>query len=109
MNFMNPNMLHEKIFWFQKKFEEIEKTIGQIIIGQEDVLKQTIIAFLARGHVLLEGLPGLGKTLLTETFSQILGISYKRIQFTPDLMPADILGTNVLWKDSEHMPVLRFE
>ena len=106
---MTPDIFQEKIHWFQKKFKEIQAAIGQILIGQEEVLMQTLIAFLANGHVLLEGLPGLGKTLLSQSLGQILGVSYKRIQFTPDLMPADILGTNVLWKDEHGMPGFRYE
>ncbi|NUM35213.1 MAG: AAA family ATPase [Candidatus Brocadiae bacterium] len=106
---MTPDIFQEKIHWFQKKFKEIQSAMGQILIGQEEVLMQTLIAFFANGHLLLEGLPGLGKTLLSQSLGQILGISYKRIQFTPDLMPADILGTNVLWKDEKGMPIFRYE
>ncbi len=106
---MTPDIFQEKIHWFQKKFQEMQTAIAQILIGQEQVLTQTLIAFLANGHVLLEGLPGLGKTLLSQSLGHVLGISYKRIQFTPDLMPADILGTNVLWKDAQGIPGFRYE
>src|SRR5437870_9547065 len=76
--------------------EALEREIARIIVGQEIVVRGVTIALLAGGHVLLEGLPGLGKTLLVRTIARSLQLQYSRIQFTPDLMPADILGTNVL-------------
>src|SRR5712691_7613696 len=76
--------------------EALEREIGRIIVGQEIVVRGVTIALLAGGHVLLEGLPGLGKTLLVRTIARALQLQYSRVQFTPDLMPADILGTNVL-------------
>ncbi len=82
-----------------EKIKEIEKEIGKAIIGQRDVIRQTIIALLAGGHVLLEGAPGLGKTQLVKTMSKVLALSFSRIQFTPDLMPADVIGTNILEKE----------
>jgi MoxR-like ATPase len=78
----------------------IEREIAQVIVGYEDVLRGVLVALLAGGHTLLEGAPGLGKTLLVRTLSDVLHLRYSRIQFTPDLMPADIIGTNVL-VDSE--------
>ena len=76
----------------QKMMGELEKAI----IGQTDVLEQIAIALFSRGHVLLMGVPGLGKTLLVKSIAQIFSLSFKRIQFTPDLMPADIFGTEVI-------------
>ena len=70
--------------------------IGKVIYGQQDVIDQTLVALLSGGHVLLIGVPGLAKTLLVETLGVVLGMDAKRIQFTPDLMPADILGSEVL-------------
>jgi MoxR-like ATPase len=81
---------------FQQIFARIEAEVQKVIVGHEDVVRKILIAFLAGGHVLLEGVPGLGKTLLVKCFSQALGMSFKRIQFTPDLMPSDIVGTQVL-------------
>ena len=81
--------------------EALEREIARIIVGQEIVVRGVTIALLAGGHVLLEGLPGLGKTLLVRTIARALQLQYSRVQFTPDLMPADILGTNVLL-DSAH-------
>jgi MoxR-like ATPase len=76
--------------------EALEHEVGRVIVGQQMVVRGVTIALLAGGHVLLEGLPGLGKTLLVRTIASALQLHYSRIQFTPDLMPADILGTNVL-------------
>ena len=81
---------------FQEMFARLEAEVRKVIVGHDDVLRKVLIAFFAGGHVLLEGVPGLGKTLLVKTLSHALGISFKRIQFTPDLMPSDIVGTQVL-------------
>ena len=81
---------------FYQIFTRLEAEVQKVIVGHDDVLSKVLIAFFAGGHVLLEGIPGLGKTLLVKTLSQVLGISFKRIQFTPDLMPSDIVGTQVL-------------
>ncbi|HXU04117.1 MAG TPA: AAA family ATPase, partial [Polyangia bacterium] len=85
---MNVSVLKEKL-------DRIRAEIGRAVIGQEDVIDHTLIAVLARGHVLLEGAPGLGKTLLVRTLGRVLGCESKRIQFTPDLMPSDVTGGNV--------------
>ena len=77
---------------YEKFFNEIQK----VIVGQDEVIKQVSIAILSGGHGLLVGVPGLAKTLLVNTIAQILGLEYKRIQFTPDLMPSDIIGTEIL-------------
>ena len=81
---------------FSEVFHRLETEVGKVIVGHEDVIRKVLIAFFAGGHVLLEGVPGLGKTLLVKSLSHALGISFKRIQFTPDLMPSDIVGTQVL-------------
>ncbi|MBI2093395.1 MAG: MoxR family ATPase [Candidatus Omnitrophica bacterium] len=81
---------------FRRIFASLKEALGTIIVGQQTVLEHLLIAFFAGGHVLLEGVPGLGKTLLAKSFSQTLGLSFKRIQCTPDLMPADILGTQLV-------------
>ena len=87
---MNNIELVEKLHLDKEKlFEEISK----IIIGQKDVLEHLFIAILCQGHVLLEGVPGLAKTLLINTLSDAMDLKFKRIQFTPDLMPSDITGT----------------
>ena len=80
----------------REAFARLRSTIGKVIVGQDEVVIQTLIALFADGHVLLEGVPGLGKTLLVRTLAQALSLPYSRIQFTPDLMPADITGTSVV-------------
>ncbi len=74
----------------------IEAAVEQVIVGQRDVVRHAVIALLANGHLLLEGLPGLGKTMLVRTLSDVLQLRFTRVQFTPDLMPADIIGTDIL-------------
>ena len=78
----------------------LEDELRKLIVGQQDLLRGTVIALLAGGHVLMEGVPGLGKTVLVRSLGQALTLSFSRIQFTPDLMPADIVGTNVI-RESE--------
>jgi MoxR-like ATPase len=85
---------------FQGVFKRLEAEVRKIIVGHDDVIRKVLIAFFAGGHVLLEGVPGLGKTLLVKSLSHALGVSFKRIQFTPDLMPSDIVGTEVLTEAS---------
>jgi len=80
----------------RRTVQALEREVARVIVGQELVVRGVTIALLAGGHVLLEGLPGLGKTLLVRTIARVLQLHYSRIQFTPDLMPADILGTNIL-------------
>jgi len=77
----------------------IESAVGTMIAGQPDLIRQTLVGLLAEGHVLLEGVPGLGKTELVKAFSHAIGVGFSRVQFTPDLMPADIVGTQVLEED----------
>ena len=81
---------------FRQLFTTIEEEIGQVIVGQYGVVRKILTAFFAGGHVLIESVPGLGKTLMAKSLSQALGLISKRIQFTPDLMPSDIVGTQVL-------------
>src|SRR6267154_1114205 len=81
---------------FRQTFTALRDEIGKVIVGHTEIVDGTLIAIFAGGHVLLEGGPGLGKTLLVKTLSEVLGLSFNRIQFTPDLMPADILGTNMV-------------
>src|SRR5712672_56480 len=81
---------------FRNAYAALRAEIGKVVVGQQDIVESTVIALFAGGHVLLEGVPGLGKTLLVRTLSEVLDLSFNRIQFTPDLMPADILGTNIV-------------
>lgn len=80
----------------KEKYEAIRQAIGRVIVGQEDVVNKLIISILCNGHSLLVGVPGLAKTLLVKTLADVLDLSFKRIQFTPDLMPGDIIGTEIL-------------
>src|SRR5437868_15523832 len=81
-------------------YAQMTEQIGKVIIGQKDVVEQLLMALFSRGHCLLVGVPGLAKTLLISTVAKILHLSFKRIQFTPDLMPADITGTDILQDDA---------
>jgi len=81
---------------FRQKAADIESEVGKVIVGQKDVVRHVLVSILAGGHVLLEGVPGLGKTMLIRTLGQVLELKFARIQFTPDLMPADITGTEIL-------------
>ncbi len=86
----------ERIKEFRRLFAAIEEEVSRVIVGHRDAVRKVLTAFFAGGHVLIEGVPGLGKTLMVKSLSQALGLSFKRIQFTPDLMPSDIVGTQVL-------------
>lgn len=86
----------DSIEQFCDVFHRLRDEIGRVIVGQVEIVEQVLICFFARGHVLLEGVPGLGKTLLVKSLSRALGFDFKRIQFTPDLMPADIIGTQLV-------------
>ena len=81
------------------KVRDLQKEIGKVIVGQEETITQLLITFLAGGHALLEGVPGLAKTLMIRTLSDAIDLEFKRIQFTPDLMPSDIIGTEILEED----------
>ena len=83
---------------FRQLVADLKREVGRVIVGMESVVEDTLIALIAGGHVLLEGVPGLGKTLLVRTLADALDLKFSRIQFTPDLMPADITGTTVLWE-----------
>jgi MoxR-like ATPase len=94
---------------FQKTSQAIETEISRVIVGQEEIVRNTLIAIIAGGHVLLEGVPGLGKTLLIRTLAETLELRFNRIQFTPDLMPADIIGTDILEDDQGGGRQFRFQ
>ncbi|MCH2205968.1 MAG: MoxR family ATPase [Lentisphaerales bacterium] len=84
---------------FKEKFELTKAEVGKVIVGQERVVEATLTALICGGNVLLEGVPGLGKTELVKALSKVLKLDFNRIQFTPDLMPADIIGTNIMSND----------
>jgi len=93
---------------FRTAFARLRDEIGKVVVGQEAVVEETLVALFAGGHVLLEGVPGLGKTLLVRTLADTLGLDFGRIQFTPDLMPADITGTMVVVEDQHGGRDFRF-
>lgn len=86
----------EAVEYFQDKYKKLSSEIHKVIVGQDTVVKDVLISIFSNGHCLLVGVPGLAKTLLVNTIAQSLGLSYNRIQFTPDLMPSDIIGTEIL-------------
>ena len=100
--------LWEVLEEFRQQKERMRAELQKVIIGQEEVIEQLFAAIFTRGHCLLEGVPGLAKTLMVSTLARILDVSFKRIQFTPDLMPSDITGTNVLEEDDQGRRSFRF-
>ena len=91
--------IEQEVMSLTAKIKQLKQEIGKIIIGQEETVEQLLITFLAGGHALLEGVPGLAKTLMIRTLAQAIDLKFKRIQFTPDLMPSDIIGTEILEED----------
>src|SRR5436853_7418783 len=98
---MSAEAIQAQIEQFRSDFQRLRQEIAKMIVGQDEIVEGTLTALIAGGHVLLEGVPGLGKTLLVRTIADALHLSFNRIQFTPDLMPADLTGTNVVM-DAEH-------
>ncbi|MBI1727067.1 MAG: AAA family ATPase, partial [Candidatus Rokubacteria bacterium] len=94
-----PQTQEQRVRGFVADFETLRGEVRKVIVGHDDVIAHVLIGLFAGGHVLLEGVPGLGKTLLIKTLSESLDLSFSRIQFTPDLMPGDIMGTNMILED----------
>ena len=99
----------ERIKKFQEVYGAMKAEIGKVIVGNEPIVDGTLIALMGGGHVLLEGVPGLGKTLLVRTLGTVMDLSFNRIQFTPDLMPADILGTNLVMETDDGRRAFEFQ
>ncbi|TAK01050.1 MAG: MoxR family ATPase [Chloroflexota bacterium] len=93
---------------FADRAAAIEREVGRVIVGQRELVRQTVTALLANSHVLLEGVPGLGKTMLVRTIADVIDCAFNRVQFTPDLMPADITGTNILVEEGGQR-IFRFQ
>ena len=93
---------------FRDSFESLRREIGKVVVGQNDIVDQLLISLLSRGHCILVGVPGLAKTLLIKTLAQALNLSFNRIQFTPDLMPSDITGTEVIEEDIKGKKLFNF-
>ncbi|MGW8318797.1 MAG: AAA family ATPase [Candidatus Promineifilaceae bacterium] len=94
---------------FRQTAAAIEEEVGKVIVGQQEVVRHVLVGILGGGHVLLEGVPGLGKTMLIRTLGQVLDLVFSRIQFTPDMMPADITGTNIMEEAGDGRRAFRFQ
>ena len=106
---MITEQLDQQVEQFTRQFASITQQVGRRIVGNEEVIEGTLTALLAGGHVLLEGIPGLGKTQLVHTIADVLHLEFARIQFTPDLMPSDIIGTNVVQETATGHKQLDFQ
>ena len=102
-------MTEERAEAFVGGYERLKREVHKVIVGHDEIVDQVLVALFAGGHVLLEGVPGLGKTLLVRTLASCLDLTFSRIQFTPDLMPADIIGTNIIVEDAEGRRHFQFE
>jgi MoxR-like ATPase len=101
--------IEEQAKKFRENVDALSREIGKAIVGHQDVIRQVIVAIIAGEHALLEGVPGIGKTLLVRTIAQCVNLKFSRIQFTPDLMPADILGTNIVVEDAQGRKQFEFQ
>ena len=101
--------MEQRIQRARGSFDEVKSEMARVIVGHEELVEQVFIALVCGGHCLLEGVPGLGKTLMVRRLGEILSLSFSRIQFTPDLMPADITGTNMLTDDPSGRKVFEFQ
>ncbi len=101
--------MQERAHAFRQAYGRVQKEIGKVIVGHTDIVHGVLTCLFVGGHALLEGVPGLGKTLLVRTLSQVLDLKFNRIQFTPDLMPSDIIGTNIINETPEGQRVFSFQ
>ncbi len=101
--------IKKRVESYAGRFAALKAEIARVIVGQEDVVEGALLALMAGGHVLLEGVPGLGKTLLVRTLGESTGLKFARVQFTPDLMPADIVGTNIIVEGETGEKMFRFQ
>lgn len=107
---MNPSApMTERAEQFRQAFARVSDEIGKVIVGHKDIVEGVLTALFVGGHVLLEGVPGLGKTLLVRTLGDVLDLNFNRIQFTPDLMPSDVIGTNILSEAPDGKRVFSFQ
>jgi MoxR-like ATPase len=106
---MTSTAVSQSIDQFRERFLRITQQVGRRIVGHEEIVTATVTSLLAGGHVLLEGIPGVGKTSLVHTLSDVLHLKFSRIQFTPDLMPADIVGTNIVQEHSHGGTFFEFQ
>jgi MoxR-like ATPase len=94
---------------FRQAYERVKAEIGKVIVGHDEIVHGVLTCLFIGGHALLEGVPGLGKTLLVRTLADTLALDFNRIQFTPDLMPADIIGTNVVMETPDGRRMFEFQ
>ncbi|HWX43453.1 MAG TPA: AAA family ATPase, partial [Blastocatellia bacterium] len=94
---------------YSTKFNSLRAELARVIVGQDETVQSALLALISGGHVLLEGVPGLGKTLLVRTLAEMMDLSFARVQFTPDLMPADIVGTNIIVEGERGERMFRFQ
>src|SRR6187200_2317228 len=106
---MSSIRVEQSIEQFRDRFLRVSTEVGRLIVGHDEVVRLTITSLLAGGHVLLEGIPGVGKTSLVHTLADVLHLTFSRIQFTPDLMPADIVGTNIVQEHSHGGTFFEFQ
>src|ERR1700730_4787764 len=104
-----PAPMQEGASQFREAYAKVKSEIGKVIVGHGDIVHGVFTCLFVGGHALLEGVPGLGKTLLVRTLSQVLSLDFNRVQFTPDLMPSDILGTNIIMENPDGQRVFSFQ
>lgn len=109
MSMSMDDSLKEQLDHFRRDFLNLKAEVSKVIVGQQDILDDMLISLIAGGHVLLEGVPGLGKTLTVRTLAEALHLQFRRIQFTPDLMPADLIGTQVISEADDGRKVFEFQ
>ena len=106
---MSSSQFEEKLGGFRADFDALRQEVGKVVVGQEDVIEGALTALVAGGHVLVEGLPGMGKTVLARTVADVVDLTFQRIQCTADLMPADVIGTHIISEEESGRRVFRFE
>ncbi|HEV7868829.1 MAG TPA: MoxR family ATPase [Chthoniobacteraceae bacterium] len=105
----DPSHLEAGVQQFKTTFKRVRDEMGKMMVGQQEIVEGVLVAFFAGGHVLLEGVPGLGKTMLVRTLADAVNLKFSRVQFTPDLMPADIVGTNIISEDEHGRKAFQFQ
>ena len=105
----STNATQQQVDQFRAQFGRVRDELGRMIVGQAEIIESTLVAFFAAGHVLLEGVPGLGKTMLVRTLADAVNLKFSRVQFTPDLMPSDIIGTNIINEDEHGKKAFQFQ
>src|SRR5579859_5335604 len=101
--------MQQRVEEFRKEYDQVYQEIGKVIVGHTEIVHGVLTCLFVGGHALLEGVPGLGKTLLVRTLSQALDLHFSRVQFTPDLMPSDIMGTNIISEGPDGKRVFSFQ